>query len=272
MCRDRSRIDCRRYGCFHAAASTADRRHPRGHAHRHRGCAGHAQALDVPACRRGLRLRRSSSWSPASSRSAPSRRRPCRSRAPVRASRGHPSEVAALPIRRDRRADRAGTFPEPKARQIHAIAVRVRVDEYGGELPCDGAVMLEFTGVGPKCANLALGIACGQPTIGGRHPRPPGHQPLGLRPREDAGADDGGARAEAAERVPGRDQPAAGAVRQVHLHRRHAALLVLPAHRHLPEDRRHERRGNSARAQTTQSKSTSGTTSALAGPRRSAST
>jgi len=56
------------------------------------------------------------------------------------------------------------TFPEPKAANIHAIAVRVR-DEFGGALPCDGAVMQEFTGVGPKCANLALGIACGQPTI-----------------------------------------------------------------------------------------------------------
>jgi endonuclease-3 len=56
------------------------------------------------------------------------------------------------------------TFHERKARQIHAIAQRA-VAEYGGDLPCDDAVMRSFAGVGPKCANLALGIACGQPRI-----------------------------------------------------------------------------------------------------------
>jgi endonuclease-3 len=33
-------------------------------------------------------------------------------------------------------------------------------------VPCDEAVLLSFAGVGPKCANLVLGIACGQPRIG----------------------------------------------------------------------------------------------------------
>ena len=75
-----------------------------------------------------------------------------------------PREVAALPIPELEELITPATFPEPKAANIHAIAVRVR-DEFGGALPCDGAVMQEFTGVGPKCANLALGIACGQPTI-----------------------------------------------------------------------------------------------------------
>jgi endonuclease-3 len=59
----------------------------------------------------------------------------------------------------------AASFHEAKARQIHAIACRV-VAEYGGELPCDGAVITSLPGVGPKCANLALGIACGQARIG----------------------------------------------------------------------------------------------------------
>jgi endonuclease-3 len=75
-----------------------------------------------------------------------------------------PGQVAALSISEFEKLITPATFPEPKAANIHAIAVRVR-DEFGGELPCDGAVMQEFTGVGPKCANLALGIACGQPTI-----------------------------------------------------------------------------------------------------------
>ena len=58
----------------------------------------------------------------------------------------------------------ACTFHEPKARQIHEIAKRV-MEEHGGELPCDLDVLLSFKGVGPKCAHLALGIACGQARI-----------------------------------------------------------------------------------------------------------
>src|SRR5262245_21097122 len=57
------------------------------------------------------------------------------------------------------------TFHEAKAPQIHAIAQKA-VAEHGGELPCDAAALMSFRGVGPKCANLALGIACNQPVIG----------------------------------------------------------------------------------------------------------
>ncbi|HTE17414.1 MAG TPA: endonuclease III [Armatimonadota bacterium] len=60
---------------------------------------------------------------------------------------------------------RASAFHEAKARQIHEIAART-VAEYGGALPCDAAVLMGFRGVGPKCANLVLGIACDQPWIG----------------------------------------------------------------------------------------------------------
>jgi len=60
---------------------------------------------------------------------------------------------------------RPATFHEQKAYNIHAIAERV-ADEYGGELPCESEVLLSFKGVGPKCANLVLGIACDQPYIG----------------------------------------------------------------------------------------------------------
>lgn len=59
----------------------------------------------------------------------------------------------------------ACTFHEPKSRQIHEIARRV-VEEHGGELPCDEEVMLGFRGVGPKCTNLVMGIACGERRIG----------------------------------------------------------------------------------------------------------
>jgi endonuclease-3 len=59
---------------------------------------------------------------------------------------------------------RTSSFHEAKARQIHAIARRA-VEEFRGELPCDAAVLTSFAGVGPKCAGLALGIACGQARI-----------------------------------------------------------------------------------------------------------
>jgi endonuclease-3 len=39
------------------------------------------------------------------------------------------------------------------------------VAEFKGELPCDFEVMTSFRGVGPKCANLTLGIACGATEI-----------------------------------------------------------------------------------------------------------
>ena len=58
----------------------------------------------------------------------------------------------------------ACTFHERKAVQIHTAARRV-LEEFGGELPCDSETLLSFSGVGPKCANLVLGIACGQPYI-----------------------------------------------------------------------------------------------------------
>jgi endonuclease-3 len=56
------------------------------------------------------------------------------------------------------------TFHERKAAQIREIA-RIVVEQYGGALPCDEALILSFSGVGIKCANLTLGIACGQQKI-----------------------------------------------------------------------------------------------------------
>lgn len=76
-----------------------------------------------------------------------------------------PAAVAALGVPDIAAAIADSTFAEPKAAQIHAIAQAV-VQRHGGELPCDDAVLLGFRGVGPKCANLVLGIACGQPRIG----------------------------------------------------------------------------------------------------------
>jgi endonuclease-3 len=76
-----------------------------------------------------------------------------------------PAQVVALGPEGIDALIRDAAFHEAKARQIHAIARRA-VDEFGGALPCDFAVLTSFAGVGPKCANLALGIACGQARIG----------------------------------------------------------------------------------------------------------
>lgn len=56
-------------------------------------------------------------------------------------------------------------FHETKAQQILAIAEQA-VAHHDGILPCSAEILLSFNGVGPKCANLVLGIACGQPWIG----------------------------------------------------------------------------------------------------------
>jgi endonuclease III len=76
-----------------------------------------------------------------------------------------PAEMSRLGPERIDAAIGASTFHEPKARQIHAIARRL-VADHGGELPCQADVLLSFQGVGPKCANLVLGIACGEVRIG----------------------------------------------------------------------------------------------------------
>ena len=75
-----------------------------------------------------------------------------------------PDAIAALTTDEIDALIRPCTFHERKAVQIHAIARRVLAD-HGGDLPCDFDVLTGFSGVGPKCANLALGIACGQPRI-----------------------------------------------------------------------------------------------------------
>ena len=76
-----------------------------------------------------------------------------------------PAEVSGLTPEEIDTLIQPAMFHERKAFQIHAIALRV-VEEYGGEMPCEEEVLRSFSGVGPKCANLVLGIACDQPRIG----------------------------------------------------------------------------------------------------------
>jgi endonuclease-3 len=76
-----------------------------------------------------------------------------------------PAEMARLSVEEIDHLIHACTFHEPKARQLHEIAQRL-VAEHGGELPCSREVLLSLPGIGPKCAHLILGIACGESHIG----------------------------------------------------------------------------------------------------------
>src|SRR5206468_8871537 len=75
-----------------------------------------------------------------------------------------PADMARLTVAEIDGFIAACTFHEPKARTIHEIARRA-VAEFGGELPCDAAVLMGFRGVGPKCANLVVGIGGGLSAI-----------------------------------------------------------------------------------------------------------
>jgi endonuclease-3 len=72
-----------------------------------------------------------------------------------------PAAVTRLDVSRIDELIRPATFHTAKAATIRDIARRC-VDEFGGDLPCDFDVLTGLRGVGPKCANLVLGIACDQ--------------------------------------------------------------------------------------------------------------
>lgn len=56
------------------------------------------------------------------------------------------------------------TYPDQKAYTMKGIAERI-VGDFNGVLPADYETLTSFKGVGPKCANLALGVASGQAAI-----------------------------------------------------------------------------------------------------------
>jgi endonuclease-3 len=75
-----------------------------------------------------------------------------------------PAELDALAEAEIDELIHASTFHDAKARQMAEIA-RVVLAEHNGEVPCDFEVLTSFGGVGPKCANLVLGIACKIPRV-----------------------------------------------------------------------------------------------------------
>jgi endonuclease-3 len=75
-----------------------------------------------------------------------------------------PNEISKLTYEELDALISPSTFHERKASQLLAIARRV-LDEYRGDIPCEPEILMSFAGVGPKCAHLVLGIACGEPFI-----------------------------------------------------------------------------------------------------------
>jgi endonuclease-3 len=76
-----------------------------------------------------------------------------------------PAEMAELDINEIDALINKCAFHLVKAEQINTMA-RLILEEHAGTLPCSFEVMTSYPGIGPKCANLALAIACNQPRIG----------------------------------------------------------------------------------------------------------
>jgi endonuclease-3 len=76
-----------------------------------------------------------------------------------------PADMAALDINAIDALIAKSAFHLVKSEQIRTMAELI-VEEHSGELPCSFDVMTSYAGIGPKCANLALAIACHQARIG----------------------------------------------------------------------------------------------------------
>lgn len=76
-----------------------------------------------------------------------------------------PQEVSSLSLQELRKLLHGSTFSEAKAKTIRDIALQAQKDFPKG-IPCDREVLLSFKGIGPKCANLVLSVACGEKRIG----------------------------------------------------------------------------------------------------------
>lgn len=75
-----------------------------------------------------------------------------------------PAQLATLTVEELTERLYGTTYPAQKAYTLLGIARRA-LDEFDGQLPADFDVLTSLKGVGPKCANLALGVATGQAAI-----------------------------------------------------------------------------------------------------------
>ena len=75
-----------------------------------------------------------------------------------------PEQIASLSMNELDELLHGSTFPYQKAGTISGIA-KTAIEQYNGTFPADFDVLTAMKGVGPKCANLALGIATQQAAI-----------------------------------------------------------------------------------------------------------
>ena len=75
-----------------------------------------------------------------------------------------PEQLAALPEPKLVELLHSASFPEPKARDLRAIARQI-VDEHGGKVPDTLEGLTSFRGVGPKIAALTLAVGFDRPAI-----------------------------------------------------------------------------------------------------------
>ena len=148
-----------------------------------------------------------------------------------------PAQVAALSAAEIDALIAPSTFHGAKAPQIREIA-RKTVEEFGGKLPCDLESLLAFRGVGIKCANLVLGIACSQPRVGvdihvHRITNRWGYVATSTPEKNDRCP-----RRNSSETVLGGNQRTPCAVRQACLHWQRAPLLDVPGADHVQAGRR----------------------------------
>jgi endonuclease-3 len=99
-----------------------------------------------------------------------------------------PDKMLALGEAKLREAIKTIGLYNAKAKNVIKLS-RILVDEYGGEVPADRAVLETLPGVGRKTANVVLNVAFGQPTIavdthifrvGNRTGLAPGKTPLAV--------------------------------------------------------------------------------------------
>jgi endonuclease III len=75
-----------------------------------------------------------------------------------------PEELLRLSPERLTELLMGSSYPEQKTQTLLGVA-RAAVEQYGGQLPADFAQLTALKGIGPKCANLALGVAENQVAI-----------------------------------------------------------------------------------------------------------
>ena len=76
-----------------------------------------------------------------------------------------PEELLGLEEEEIVRLIERSTFARQKAGRMRQIAT-IAITHYNGEIPCEFDALTDLPGVGPKCANLVLGIACQRGAIG----------------------------------------------------------------------------------------------------------